>query len=82
MIAPQIKRGTTRDGRGSRVVWRLYYFTGEPWTMPATWTCDTRAEARWYAFTHQWTRIFGAALGVPEREIGRRIVEGEVLVPW
>ena len=80
MIEPQIKRGTTRDGRGSRVVWRLYYFTRETWTMPATWTCGTRAEARWFAFTHQWTRVGGAASGIPERAVGRLIVEGEVLV--
>lgn len=79
MIEPQLKRGTTRDGRETRIVWRLYYFTGESWTMPATWTCDTRAEARWFAFTHQWARIGGAAFGVPEREIGRQIVEAEVL---
>lgn len=79
MIAPQIKRGTTRDCRQTRVVWRLYYFTGESWQMPATWTCDSRAEARWFAFTHAWIRIGGAAAGVPEREIGRLIVESEVL---
>jgi len=81
MIDPQIKRGVTRDEytRQTRIVWRLYYFTGESWQMPATWTCDTRAEARWFAFTHQWARIGGAAAGVEEREIGRHIVESEVL---
>ena len=80
MIEPQIKRGTTRDGRSTRIVWRLYYFTGSTWTMPATWTCDTRAEARWFAFTHVWIRIGGAAARVPEREVGRLIVESEVLL--
>ena len=81
MIEPQIKRGVTRDAytRQTRIVWRLYYFTHETWTMPATWTCDTRAETRWFAFTHVWIRIGGALAGLPEREIGRRIVESEVL---
>ncbi len=80
-IEPQIKRGVTRDPytRQTRVVWRLYYFTNATWTIPATWTCDTRAEARWFAFTHQWIRIAGTAVGLPEREIGRRIAESEVL---
>ena len=82
MIEPQIKRGTSRDEhtRATCIVWRLYYFTGETWQVHATWTCDTRAEARWFAFTHQWLRIGGAASGVPEREVGRLIVESEVLV--
>lgn len=79
MIEPQLKRGTTRDGRQTRVVWRLYYFTNAAWVMPATWTCDTRAEARWFAFTHQWIRIGGALVGLPEREIGRLVVESEVI---
>ena len=82
MIEPQIKRGTTRNARDewqTCVVWRLYYFTNETWVMPATWTCDSRAEARWFAFTHQWIRIGGAAAGLPEREIGRLIVESEVI---
>lgn len=81
VIEPQIKRGVTRDEytRQTRIVWRLYYFTRASWQMPMTWTCDTRAEARWFAFTHVWTRIGGAAAGVPEREVGRLIVEGEVI---
>jgi hypothetical protein len=86
MIEPQLKRGVKRDvspdGRraiGKRVVWRLYYFTNETWQMPATWTCDTKNEARWFAFTHQWARVGGAAAGVAEREIGRQIVESAVI---
>lgn len=86
MIEPQIKRGikwdVSSDGRsvlGKRVVWRLYYFTREAWQMPMTWTCGTKAEARWFAFTHQWARIGGTAAGVAEREIGRQIVKSEVL---
>ena len=81
MIEPQIKRGVIHDAytRQRRVVWRLYYFTHETWTIPATWTCDSRAEARWFAFTHQWIRIGGVAAGVPEREVGWFIAESEVL---
>ena len=73
MIEPQLKRGTTRDGGQTR------YFTNATWVMPETWTCDTRAEARWFAFTHQWIRIGGAAAGLSDREIGRLIVESEVI---
>lgn len=79
MIEPQLKRGVLRDGHGRHIVWRLYYFTNATWPMPSTWTCDTRAEARWFAFTHVWLRIGGTMLGIPAREIGRLIVESLVL---
>lgn len=75
MIEPQLKRGLKHEGRDSYVVWRLYYLTGETWQVHTTWTCDTRAEARWFAFTHQWLRIGAAAAGVPEREVAQLLVE-------
>jgi hypothetical protein len=80
-MEPQIKRGITRDEytRTTHVVWRLYYLTSTTWQVHMTWTCDTRAETRWVAFTHQWIRIGGAAAGVPEREVGRLIVESKAL---
>ena len=74
VLVPVIARvGARRDAATPRWEWMLYYKTSIP-SMPAvaaSWTSDTKAEARWHLMAHAWIFVAAEMQGLEARAIAR-----------